>query len=230
MAERATVVGSGPNGLAAAVSLARAGYEVRVLESSATTGGGTRTAELTLPGFRHDVGSAVHPGALTSPFFRAFGLRRRVEWIVPEAAFAHPLDPARAGGEGRAAIAWHDLERTAEGLGRDAGAWRSVVRPLARNLEGVLDFTGHQLLRVPRHPVTTVRYGLRALQLGTPLGRAHLPHPGGRRALRGCRRARECPAAIDRRRGLRALPPRARARRATGGPSRGAGRRRSPMR
>ena len=177
MAERATVVGSGPNGLAAAVALARAGYEVRVLESSATTGGGTRTAELTLPGFRHDVGSAVHPAALTSPFFRAFGLRRRVDWIVPEAAFAQPLDPARRGGDGRAAIAWHDLERTAEGLGRDAGAWRAVVRPLARNLEGVLDFTGHQLLRIPRHPVTTVRYGLRALQLGSPLGRGTFRTP-----------------------------------------------------
>jgi phytoene dehydrogenase-like protein len=177
MAERATVVGSGPNGLAAAVALARAGYEVRVLEASATTGGGTRTAELTLPGFRHDVGSAVHPAALTSPFFRAFGLRERIEWIVPKAAFAQPLDPARTGGEGRAAVAWHDLERTAEGLGRDAGAWRAVVRPLARHLEGVVDFTGHQLLRMPRHPLTTVRFGLRALQLGTPLGRGTFRTP-----------------------------------------------------
>ena len=102
MAERATVVGSGPNGLAAAVALARAGYEVRVLESSTTIGGGTRTAELTLPGFRHDVGSAVHPAALTSAFFRAFELRRRIEWIVPEASFAQPLDPARVGGEAQA--------------------------------------------------------------------------------------------------------------------------------
>jgi phytoene dehydrogenase-like protein len=177
MAERATVIGSGPNGLAAAVALARAGYEVRVLEASATTGGGTRTAELTLPGFRHDVGSAVHPAALTSPFFRAFGLRERIEWIVPKAAFAQPLDPAQAGGEGRAAVAWHDLERTAEGLGRDAGAWRAVVRPLARHLEGVVDFTGHQLLRMPRHPVTTVRFGLRALQLGTPIGRGTFRTP-----------------------------------------------------
>jgi len=148
-----------------------------VLESSDTTGGGTRTAELTLPGFRHDVGSAVHPAALTSPFFRAFGLRRRIEWIAPQAAFAHPLDPARPGGDGQAAIAWHDLERTAEGLGRDAGAWRAVVRPLARNLEGVVDFAGHQLLRMPRHPVTTVRFGLRALQLGTALERATFRTP-----------------------------------------------------
>jgi phytoene dehydrogenase-like protein len=171
MARRATVVGSGPNGLAAAVTLARAGYLVRVLEASSTIGGGTRTAELTLAGFRHDVGSAVHPVALSSPFFRAFGLRERIPWVVPEVAFAHPLDPSRAGGEPRAGIAWRDLERTAEGLGADARAWRAIVRPLASHLDGVVDFTGHQLLRMPRHPVTTIRFGLRALELGSILGR-----------------------------------------------------------
>lgn len=165
MARRATIVGSGPNGLAAAVSLARAGYSVRVLEAAPTIGGGLRTAELTLPGFRHDVGSAVHPAALSSPFFRAFGLRRRIDWIVPEIAYAHPLDG------GRAAIARYDLERTARDLGRDERAWLAVVRPLSRHLEGVVDFTGSQLLRVPRHPITTMRFGLRALQLGSPLGR-----------------------------------------------------------
>lgn len=165
MARRATVVGSGPNGLAAAVSLARAGYEVRVLEASGTVGGGTRTAELTVPGFHHDVCSAVHPAALSSPFFRAFGIRERVDWIHPLASYAQPLDG------GRAAIAWRDLERTADGLGRDGPAWRAVVRPLSRRLAGVVDFTGSQLLRWPRHPVTVVRFGLRSLQLGSRLGR-----------------------------------------------------------
>ncbi len=165
MARRATVVGSGPNGLAAAVTLARAGYDVRVLEASGTAGGGVRTAELTLPGFHHDVCSAVHPAALSSPFFRAFGLRDRVEWITPDISYAQPLDG------GRAAIAWHDIDRTAEALGRDARAWRAVLRPLSRHLDAVVDFTGHQLLRVPRHPVTTTRFGLRALQLGTTIGR-----------------------------------------------------------
>jgi len=165
MAQRATIVGSGPNGLSAAVALARAGYAVRVLEASATIGGGIRTAELTLPGFRHDVGSAVHPAALSSPFFRAFGLRDRIEWVVPEISYAQPLDG------GRAAIAWRDIERTARGLGRDATAWLAVLRPLSSHLEGVVDFTGSQLLRVPRHPITTQRYGLRALQLGSNLGR-----------------------------------------------------------
>ncbi|MBD3940381.1 NAD(P)/FAD-dependent oxidoreductase [Microbacterium sp. NEAU-LLC] len=165
MARRATVVGSGPNGLAAAVSLARAGYEVRVLEASSTVGGGVRTASLTLPGFHHDVCSAVHPAALSSPFFRAFGLGERIEWVHPRASYAQPLDG------GRAAIAWRDLERTADALGTDARAWRAVVRPLTRHLGDVVDFAGSQLLRWPRHPLTTVRFGLRALQLGSTLGR-----------------------------------------------------------
>ena len=162
---RATIVGSGPNGLSAAVALARAGYEVHVLEASSTIGGGVRTAQLTLPGFRHDVGSAVHPAALSSPFFRAFGLRDRIEWISPEISYAQPLDG------GRAAIAWRDIERTAHGLGRDAKAWLAVLRPLSSHLDAVVDFTGTQLLRVPRHPITTMRYGLRVLQLGSTLGR-----------------------------------------------------------
>lgn len=160
MARRATVIGSGPNGLAAAVALARAGLAVRMLEAAPTIGGGLRTAELTLPGFRHDVCSAAHPAALTSAFFRAFGLRERIRWHVPDASYAQPLDG------GRAAIAWRDLERTAEGLGRDAHAWRAMVRPVARHLDELLEYTGDQLLRMPRHPLAVARYGTRVLQLG----------------------------------------------------------------
>lgn len=163
MTRTATVVGSGPNGLAAAVALARAGYEVRVIEAASAPGGGVRTAALTLPGYRHDVCSAVHPAALSSPFFRAFGLDR-IDWIVPDISFAQPLD------DGRAAIAWRDLDRTADALGEDADRWRAVVRPLNRAVEGVADFTGHQLIRMPRHPLTALRYGLRALELGTRIG------------------------------------------------------------
>lgn len=179
MARQATVVGSGPNGLAAAVSLARAGYAVRVLEAAKTLGGGTRTAQLTLPGFHHDVGSAVHPAALSSPFFRAFGLGERIEWIHPEISYAQPLD------DGRAGIAWRDIDRTAEGLGRDGRAWLAVLRPLSSHLDNLVDFTGSQLLRVPRHPVTTVRFGLRTLQMGSALGRGTFSTDEGDALLTG---------------------------------------------
>ncbi|MWB97737.1 phytoene desaturase family protein [Agromyces seonyuensis] len=179
MPRDATVIGSGPNGLAAAVALARAGYAVRVLEAADEPGGAARTGELTLPGFRHDLGSAVHPAALSSPFFRAFGLRDRVDWAVPDASYAQPLDG------GAAAVAWRDLDRTADGLGSDCQRWKDIVGPLARRLAGVVDFTGHQLLRVPRHPVTTVRFGLRALLVGSRAGDGLLRTEPGRALLAG---------------------------------------------
>ena len=158
-----TVVGSGPNGLVAAVIAARAGLSVRVLEAGSTIGGGIRTAELTLPGFRHDVCSAVHPAALASPVFKKLGLLDRIEWIVPELSYAHPLEGGRAG------LAWRDLDRTADGLGIDGEAWRRLLGPLLARWRGVVDFTGSQLLRVPRDPIAAVRYGLRALEQGTGL-------------------------------------------------------------
>lgn len=157
----ATVVGAGPNGLSAAVTLARAGLRVRVLERNATIGGGARSAELTLPGFVHDVCSAVHPAALASPFFRAWGLTDRVPFVVPDASYGHPLDGAPA------AIAYRDLDRTADALGVDAGAWRGLLGPLVERIERVTDFTGSTLLRVPPHPFTAFAYGLRALDQGT---------------------------------------------------------------
>ena len=162
---RATIIGSGPNGLAAAVALSRAGYEVRVLEAASTIGGGVRTAASTLSGFRHDVCAAVHPAALSSPFFQAFGLAERIEWITPDISYAHPLD------DGRAGIAWRDIERTAAGLGVDEQAWLSLLRPLSTHVEGVVDFTGNQMLRVPREPITALRFALRMLDQGTPLAR-----------------------------------------------------------
>lgn len=160
---RATIIGSGPNGLASAVSLARAGYEVRVLEASDTIGGGVRTTDGILPGFRHDVCSAVHPAALASPFFRAFGLADRIDWIRPEISYAHPLDG------GRAAIAWRDIEKTSAALGADRDAWFARLRPLSEHIDGVVDFTGHQIPRWPHEPLTAARYALRMLDQGTPL-------------------------------------------------------------
>ncbi|AWB94766.1 dehydrogenase [Agromyces badenianii] len=156
-----TVVGSGPNGLVAAVLAARAGLSVRVLEAAPTIGGGLRTAELTLPGFRHDVCSTVHPAGLASPVFKRLGLLDRVDWVVPELSYAHPLDGGRAG------LAWRDLDRTVDGLGRDGEAWRQLLAPLLARSRGVVDFTGSQLLRVPRDPVAALRFGLRALEQGT---------------------------------------------------------------
>lgn len=162
---RATIIGSGPNGLTAAVSLARGGYDVRVLEASDTVGGGVSTIDADLAGFRYDVGSAVHPASLASPFFQAFGLAERVEWIRPEISYAHPLD------DGRAGIAWHEIERTAAGLGVDGGAWLARVRPLSRHISGVVDFTGNQMLRIPREPVTAFRFASRMLDQGSLLAR-----------------------------------------------------------
>jgi phytoene dehydrogenase-like protein len=156
-----TVVGSGPNGLVAAVVAARAGLSVRLLEAAPTIGGGLRTAELTLPGFRHDVCSAVHPAGLASPVFRKLGLLDRIDWVVPEVSYAHPLDGGRAG------VAWRDLDRAADGLEADGAAWRSLLAPLLARSRGVVDFTGSQLLRVPRDPIAAVKFALRALEQGT---------------------------------------------------------------
>ena len=157
----AIVVGAGPNGLAAAVVLARAGLSVRVYERGNTIGGGARTEELTLPGFLHDVCSAVHPQALSSGFFRAFELEKRLDFVVPEISYAHPLD------DGRSGIAWRDLDRTAYGLGIDGAAWKRLLGPLVRHADQVAQFAGSQVLQLPRHPITLARLGLRILEQGS---------------------------------------------------------------
>ncbi|WP_442544247.1 phytoene desaturase family protein [Arthrobacter sp. KN11-1C] len=161
MAEVA-VVGSGPNGLAAAVVMARAGLAVRVYEAAETIGGGTRTAELLEPGHIHDVCSAVHPMALASRFFRDFELERRVELRLPEVQYGTPLDG------GRAVLAYRSLERTASELGADGAAFTRLMGPLVEHLGGVLDVTQNQLLRVPARPITALRLGLATLEQGSP--------------------------------------------------------------
>jgi phytoene dehydrogenase-like protein len=158
----AVVVGAGPNGLAAAVTLARAGLAVRVYEREAAVGGGAATAELTLPGFHHDVCSAVHPMALASEFFVRFGLAERINLVVPEVSYAHPLPGGAAG------LAYRSLARTVDELGRDGPGWHRLFAPLVEQADRVAEFTGNQLLRVPRHPLTALRFGLRALEQGGP--------------------------------------------------------------
>jgi phytoene dehydrogenase-like protein len=149
----AVVIGSGPNGLAAAIALAQAGRSVLVLEAEQTIGGGTRTAELTLPGFLHDICSAIHPLAVTSPFFRALPLAEYgLGWIYPPASVAHPLD------NGTAAVIERSVEATSETLGRDAAAYRRLMGPIVAAWDGLsLDVLGP--LRAPRHPLTLARFG-----------------------------------------------------------------------
>lgn len=167
----AAVIGAGPNGLAAAVTLARAGVPVTVFEAAETIGGGTRTTELVQPGVLHDVCSAIHPMALATGFFREFELTRRMQFHVPEASYANPLDGR--GTAGRAAIAYRDLARTTEGLGRDGAAYSRFYRPLLRHLDGVVDFAlGPTMLRLPRSLGAAAMTGLRTFEQGTPLWNA----------------------------------------------------------
>jgi len=165
MSPDAVVVGSGPNGLAAAITLARAGVSTLVREAQAV-GGGLRSADLTLPGFTHDVCSAVHPLALTSPVFRSLPLADHgLEWIQPPAALAHPFD------DGSAAVLERSLDQTARGLGPGGDDWRRLHAPFV----GVWDRLSHDVLapplRPPRHPFLMARFALRGLRSATGLAR-----------------------------------------------------------
>lgn len=148
----AIVVGAGPNGLAAAIVLAAAGCRVLVVEARETVGGGTRTAELTLPGFRHDICSAVHPLGVGSPFFRNLPLAQHgLAWIWPDLPMAHPLD------DGTAVALEREVAATAEDLGPDLEAYRRLMEPLATDWSKLLDSLLGPL-RFPRHPLATARF------------------------------------------------------------------------
>ena len=162
----AVVVGAGPNGLAAAVALARAGRSVVVLEAAGTIGGGTRSEELTLPGFVHDNCSAVHPLGVGSPFFSGLPLGDHgLSWAHAEVAAAHPLPDGSAAAFGRS------LDETAAALGPDARAWRRLFGPLVREWEPLRDTFLAPLVRLPPHPLVLARFGVRAMWPASMLAR-----------------------------------------------------------
>jgi len=154
---RAAVIGSGPNGLSAAIVLAQAGVGVSVYEGRETIGGAASTGEVTLPGFRHDLGSSVYPMGAASPFFSSlplkdFGLR----WIEPAAPLAHPLD------DGSAVMLEHDLAATAAGLGDDGKAWTSLMRPLVDSWPELCAEILGPVVHWPSHPLLLARFGAAA--------------------------------------------------------------------
>jgi phytoene dehydrogenase-like protein len=159
----AVVVGSGPNGLAAAVTLAQAGVRVTVLEGSDRIGGGTRSSALTLPGLLHDECSAFHPTGVASPVFRALDLD--VTWLWPEIDLAHPLDG------GPAAVLSRSMDETTASLGPDGPSWRRLFQPLSTVYDRLSDDIMGPVLRVPRHPFLLARFGLSAALPATVLAR-----------------------------------------------------------
>lgn len=174
----ATIVGAGPNGLAAAITIAQTGRSVLVLEAADQVGGGTRSAELTLPGFIHDVCSAIHPLALASPFLRSlplddYGLR----WIQPSIPLAHPLDDG-------ATFLYQDLKTTASELGSDGQAYRRLMEPLVVGWEDlVYDLLGP--LRIPKHPLILARFSRLAIRAATSLADAHFSQDSARALIAG---------------------------------------------
>jgi len=163
----AIVVGSGPNGLAAAIVLARAGLSVLVRESSSTIGGGARSFELTLPGFVHDLYSAVHPMAAASPFFSSLPLETHgLEWIHPPLPLVHPFDDSPP------AILDRGVDATGLTLGRDASAYRCLLAPLVRDWLSLAPDVLGPIFHVPAHPISAVRFGSRALWSAATLNRA----------------------------------------------------------
>src|SRR4051812_24378190 len=153
----AVVVGSGPNGLAAAITMQQEGLSVLLIEGSSVLGGGLRSAELTLPGFVHDVCSAIHPLAIGSPFFNTLPLADHgLSYTIPDLAAAHPFD------DGTAAALHHSVEETARALGADEQAYLNIFKPLVKEWP-LIAADVLAPLHFPKHPVTMAKFGLNAL-------------------------------------------------------------------
>jgi phytoene dehydrogenase-like protein len=166
MSRRACVIGAGPNGLAAAIVLAQAGVQVEVLEAESTPGGGVRTLELTLPGFRHDFGSAIYPLGAGSPFFSSLSLNDYgLEWIHSPAALAHPLD------DGTAVMLERDLDETTNSLGVDGAAWDKLMRPFVEHWSEFAAEILRPVSFMPRHPLLMARFGLVGLRSAEAVAR-----------------------------------------------------------
>lgn len=176
----AVVVGSGPNGLAAAIELARQGCSVEVLEAHETVGGGMRSSERTLPGFVHDHCSACHPMGVLSPYFRQLPLEQHgLRWLHPEISVAHPLPDAPS------VLLSRSLGETAAGLGEDADAYIRLLRPLLKTPHRLLeDLLGP--LRIPKDPLAMLRFGLKALPSASHLARSTFRGPRARALVAGC--------------------------------------------
>ena len=162
----AVVVGAGPNGLSAAITVARKGRSVLVMEAAETIGGGARSDELTLPGFVHDVCSSIYPLGVGSPFFNTLPLHEHgLEWLHPLAPVAHPFD------DGTAAVLERSIDATADALSPDANAYRRLMRPLVADWDKLADgFLGP--LRFPKHPFAMARFGLKAIRSANGLARS----------------------------------------------------------
>jgi len=173
------VVGGGPNGLTAAALLAREGLDVLLLEAGEEVGGGSRTAELTRPGFWSDVCSAIHPMAYLSPAFRLLGVTDEIEWAIPPLALAHPFE------DGSAAVLGPSLEATVQTLGEDGRAWAALMRPFLREASAFFDDTLRPI-RLPRHPWLMVRFAMSGLLSCESLARRRFRGPRARALLAGC--------------------------------------------
>jgi phytoene dehydrogenase-like protein len=164
---KAVVVGSGPNGLAAALTLAKAGLEVQVLEAAEVAGGGTRSSELTLPGLIHDECSGFHPLAVDTPFSREFDLTSYgLTWRWPDVQFSHPL------ADGRGAVSVRSVDQTAAMLGKDGAAWRRIFGPLTDNFDKITTDFLRPMVHVPAHPLALGRFGALSSMPASVLARA----------------------------------------------------------